>query len=254
MSITQVKLSRPAQAQLESNGFKLPAVYNSFVGNGSKFEGPLYVAGSIVYGSQVSVGAFCSIAGARLGNVSFGRYCAVGENVAIGQHEHPTNWLTVSRISYYPQMHEWQDILSREEPGRAEFQRTPFYGSDPMTRIGNDVWIGYGAYIRAGVTIGDGAIIAARAVVTKDVPAYSIVAGVPAKVVKMRFTNDVIELAERVQWWRYCLLDTQTDLSNPKVALEAIEEMAQEGRIVPYIGETLSPAKLMEQQVTAWTS
>ncbi|XQZ55787.1 CatB-related O-acetyltransferase [Paracoccus yeei] len=151
-------------------------------------------------------------------------------------------------------MHEWQDILTREEPTRAEFQKTPFYGSDPMTKIGNDVWIGYGAYIRAGVTIGDGAIIAARAVVTKDVPAYSIVAGVPAKVVKMRFTNDVIELADRVQWWRYCLLDTQTDLSNPKVALEAIEEMAQEGRIVPYIGETLSPAKLMEQQVTAWTS
>ena len=67
--------------------------------------------------------------------------------------------------------------------------------------VGNDVWIGYDATIMAGVTIGDGAIIAARAVVTKDVPAYTIVGGMPAKPIKRRFTDEVIEQLLEIQWW-----------------------------------------------------
>ncbi len=67
--------------------------------------------------------------------------------------------------------------------------------------VGNDVWIGYDATIMAGVTIGDGAIIAARAVVTKDVPAYTIVGGVPAKPIKRRFADEVIQQLLEIQWW-----------------------------------------------------
>lgn len=69
--------------------------------------------------------------------------------------------------------------------------------------VGNDVWIGYDAIIMAGVTIGDGAIIATRAVVTKDVPAYTIVGGVPAKPIKRRFTDEVIERLQRIRWWNW---------------------------------------------------
>lgn len=67
--------------------------------------------------------------------------------------------------------------------------------------IGNDVWMGYDSLIRNGVTVGDGAIIAARAVVVKDVPPYAIVAGNPAKVVKMRFDDKTIERLLRLAWW-----------------------------------------------------
>lgn len=67
--------------------------------------------------------------------------------------------------------------------------------------IGNDVWIGYEALIMAGVHIGNGAIIAARAVVTKDVPPYTIVGGVPARLIRKRFTDDTIQKMEALKWW-----------------------------------------------------
>ena len=67
--------------------------------------------------------------------------------------------------------------------------------------IGNDVWIGYEAVILSGVTVGDGAIIGARAVVTKDVPPYAIVVGVPAKIIRKRFDEDTIAKLGRLRWW-----------------------------------------------------
>ena len=76
--------------------------------------------------------------------------------------------------------------------------------------IGNDVWIGYEAVIMAGVHIGNGAIIAARAVVTKDVPPYTIVGGVPARPIRKRFDEEVIQELETLQWWELvCREDTE---------------------------------------------
>ena len=69
--------------------------------------------------------------------------------------------------------------------------------------IGNDVWIGYEAVIMAGIHIGNGAIIAARAVVTKDVPPYTIVGGVPAKEIRKRFSSDIIEQMQTLKWWNW---------------------------------------------------
>ena len=67
--------------------------------------------------------------------------------------------------------------------------------------VGNDVWIGYEAIVLAGVTIGDGAIVGSRAVVTKDVPPYTIVGGIPAKPIRKRFDDAVIEKLEALRWW-----------------------------------------------------
>lgn len=69
--------------------------------------------------------------------------------------------------------------------------------------IGNDVWIGYEAVIMAGVTIGDGAIIGTRAVVTRDVPPYAVVGGIPAKVIRQRFPDEVIDVLLKVRWWEW---------------------------------------------------
>lgn len=75
------------------------------------------------------------------------------------------------------------------------------YPSKGNTTIGNDVWIGYGATIMPGVTIGDGAIVATKSVVTKDVPPYTIVGGNPAKVIRKRFDDQVIEKLLETAWW-----------------------------------------------------
>jgi len=72
-----------------------------------------------------------------------------------------------------------------------------------ITQIGNDVWIGHGAYIAAGVTIGDGAIVAAKSVVVKDVPAFAVVAGNPAIIKKWRLAPELISPMLRCAWWRF---------------------------------------------------
>lgn len=86
-----------------------------------------------------------------------------------------------------------------------DFQRNNVLYHYPINRerlvIGNDVWIGYEAVVMAGVTIGDGAIIGARAVVTKDVPPYTIVGGVPAKPIRKRFDDETIERLLDLKWW-----------------------------------------------------
>ena len=71
------------------------------------------------------------------------------------------------------------------------------------TRIGNDVWIGEKATIMPGVTVGDGAVIAAHAVVTKDVPAYAVVGGNPARTIRMRFSDDAIRRLLEIAWWNW---------------------------------------------------
>ncbi|SCA62636.1 Probable macrolide acetyltransferase, partial [Chlamydiales bacterium SCGC AG-110-P3] len=88
--------------------------------------------------------------------------------------------------------------------------------------VGNDVWFGYSSLIKGGVTIGDGAIIAAGALVVKDVPAYSIVAGNPAKVVKMRFDDTTIERLLQIAWWNW-------DIKKINANLKLISELDIDG-------------------------
>jgi acetyltransferase-like isoleucine patch superfamily enzyme len=71
------------------------------------------------------------------------------------------------------------------------------------TTVGNDVWIGEGVFVKAGITIGDGAVIGMGAVITKDVPPYSIVAGNPARFIRFRFDNDVVEALLEMKWWNF---------------------------------------------------
>ena len=73
--------------------------------------------------------------------------------------------------------------------------------STPPCHIGNDVWIGRNAVIKDGVTVGDGAIIGTSAVVTKDVPPYAIVVGVPARIIRYRFSPEIIEALLELRWW-----------------------------------------------------
>lgn len=120
-----------------------------------------------------------------------GKFCAIARGVKFimngANHK-------MSGISTYPFQifgGGWEAV----SPAKDEL---PYKGD---TVIGNDVWIGYGALIMPGVQIGNGAIVSAGAVVSADVPAYAIVAGNPARVIRFRFTPSQIELLQTVAWW-----------------------------------------------------
>lgn len=123
-------------------------------------------------------------------NCEIGQFCSISDDVIIGGAEHPIDWVSTSPV--------FQDV--KHSGPKKRFAKLVFNGI-PRTYIGNDVWIGKRVIIKAGVRIGDGAIIGAGAVVTKDVPPYAIVAGVPARVIKFRFDEKTIEELLKTQWW-----------------------------------------------------
>ncbi|WP_437614239.1 CatB-related O-acetyltransferase [Erwinia sp. V71] len=120
-----------------------------------------------------------------------GRFCALARGVKFIMNgaNHPQSGL--STYPFWIFANGWEASL----PAASEL---PFKGD---TVVGNDVWIGYDAMIMAGVNIGNGAIVAARSVVTRDVPAYSVVGGNPAQVIKMRFTPEQIARLQALSWW-----------------------------------------------------
>lgn len=154
-------------------------------------------------GRIVSFGAFSYCRTSLIApDFSLGRYCSVALNVSLSEYEHP-----IDRISTHPfTTHAHMAELARTEFGKEVLiKRHKFL--KPAPKIGHDVWIGSGAQIKRGINIGDGAVIAARAVVTRDVPPYAVVGGVPAKIIKYRFDDKMIEKLLQLQWWRYNYCD-----------------------------------------------
>src|SRR5574344_501583 len=156
-----------------------------FFGPDVRLETPCKVSRSVNLKGTVHLGAFSDFNDARpdgyVGNVIVGRYSSIAYGVNIGMFEHPVDWLSVSTRQYN----------STLLPGVRPLKTVPFLAS-PITTIGNDVWIGVGATLIDGVTIGDGAIVGAGAVVTKDVPPYAVVGGVPARFIRYRFSEPPI--------------------------------------------------------------
>ncbi len=121
-----------------------------------------------------------------------GKFCQIASDVTFIMNG--ANHLT-DAVSTYPFAifgHGWEHAMEGKT-----------YPSRGNTIIGNDVWIGYGATIMAGVTIGDGAIIATKSVVTRDVPPYTIVGGNPAREIRKRFSPEEIERLLALQWWHW---------------------------------------------------
>lgn len=150
-----------------------------------------------------SLGAFSYIVSGYICSTDIGRYCSFGEGVQIGRQNHPIQWLSTSPFLYINN----KNILNIDAAFDKNLIETPLHTKPPIqlktTQIKNDVWIGHGAMINAGICIENGAIIAAGSVVTKDVPAYAIVGGNPAKLIRYRFPDEIITQLLEIQWWQY---------------------------------------------------
>lgn len=126
----------------------------------------------------------------RITYAEVGKFCSIAGDVIVGMGTH-----TLDKLSTSPIFTECKNGTGQKwvnETNAEPFQKV---------KVGNDVWIGTRAMIMGGVHIGNGAVVGAGAIVTKDVPPYAIVAGIPAKIIRYRFSDEMIEKLETSQWW-----------------------------------------------------
>lgn len=177
--------------------------------------------------------------------VSVGRYCSLaGEILWLGP-DHPSEWASSSAF--------W--LGGQALPGVAEYRATAGFGAPPSferayvqpTTIGHDVWIANQAAIRPGVTIGHGAVVAARALVAGDVPPYAIVGGVPARVIRFRFREALVERFLRVGWWDYAPgLFKDAPVEDPAAFLDHVEEV-----VIDQAPQKVAPATVTAADLVA---
>lgn len=164
-----------------------------------KLSGKSLVAAKIHSSSKIEAGS--SVHFSCMGRYSFcgydcsiyyaeiGSFVSIAGGVVIGAPEHPMSWVSTSPVFY-----RGRDSIKKKFSDHC-------LPNPNITLVGNDVWIGSGAVILSGVSIGDGAVIGAGSIVTKNVDPYAIVAGSPAKLIRYRFSNDIINRLLRSEWW-----------------------------------------------------
>jgi acetyltransferase-like isoleucine patch superfamily enzyme len=164
---------------------RLAAIRDSFVHPAAKIEsGSSFISSSIDRYSFC--GYDCDVYLARIG-----KFTSIASGVVIGGARHPMEWVGMS-----PAFYAGRDSIKSKF---AEHKLRPHEG----VIIGHDVWIGRSAIVLAGVTVGDGSVIGAGSVVTKDVPPYAIVAGNPARLIRYRFDENIIRKLEEIKWWNF---------------------------------------------------
>lgn len=175
--------------------------------------------------SLVTMGAF-SYTHSRLPHeISVGRYTSIAKGLKVMGDMHPHWWASTSPVFYN---HKAVANTFMKDLGK-NYAPKPFAYNPGQITIGNDVWIGENVTLGHGVTIGDGAIIASNALVTKDVRAYTVVSGLPAKKNRDRFPAETIELLLESQWWDYSPDQIAPyDVSNPESFARSIIEASSE--------------------------
>jgi acetyltransferase-like isoleucine patch superfamily enzyme len=148
--------------------------------------------GAAIFGSHVGRRSYFG-EHALVIHAEIGSYCSIAPHAIVGGGVHPVDRVSTSPFTYG----------SAAQSSPFPLPPLPDFVENPKTFIGHDVWIGYAAVILPGVSIGNGAIVAAGAVVTRDVPPYAVVAGLPARVQRFRFSPEDIAWLQQAQWWNW---------------------------------------------------
>lgn len=160
------------------------------------FEGNNVIGkGAIVSNSFVGRNSYIG-SDTNLANCRIGRFCSISTGITVAADTHPSSVFVSTSPSFFSTLKQNGQSFVKQNKFEEHLQVGDF-----NIIIGNDVWIGTNVIIKGAVTIGDGAIVAMGAIVTKDVPPYSIVGGVPAKVIKYRFEEGQIKKLMDIQWW-----------------------------------------------------
>ena len=186
----------------------------------------IYETVNIPNAEALIIGAYSYIMSARIRVKTYvGRYVSIARNVVIGEPNHPITWLSTSPIQYnHKDKWGWhqslQDFKGEMIPKK---DYAKIFGKRVV--IGNDVWIGDSVQILRGVKIDDGAIVAAGSVVTKYVPPYAIVGGVPARIIRYRFDEETIARLLKLQWWNlHPKYLSGLTFSNPMETIKILEK------------------------------
>jgi len=159
-----------------------------------------------------NIGAYTSVGRySNLTNVEIGKFCSIARNVTIGATQHYKNHLSTHAFSYIRLF----DFVKEDQKIAV------------TTRVGNDVWFGANCVVMPGVSVGDGAIIGASAVVTGDVEPYSIVVGIPAKKIGYRFEETIIQALLKIKWWNWSRdkISKNLELFRQELTLDIIENI-----------------------------
>lgn len=146
-------------------------------------------SGSNIINSHIDRYSYCGY-DCQFENVEIGSFCSISDHVFIGVAEHPLNWASTSPVFQKVRHSGPQKRFARFEVPNVK-----------RTYIGCDVWIGHGVTIKQGVRIGHGAVVGSNSLVTKDVPPYAVVGGVPSKIIKYRFDEETINRLKDSKWW-----------------------------------------------------
>ncbi|HOY86671.1 MAG TPA: CatB-related O-acetyltransferase [Methylotenera sp.] len=180
-------LFRRRQIAKRIRGFR--AHISSYATQDCQFEEYVNLhSGSCIYSSQIGRASY--ITDATLSKVITGKFCSIGQGAKIGLGRHPTNFLSTHPAFY-----------SSGDQTLLHIAKIPDFDELSPVVLGNDVWIGANSLLMSGVSVGDGAVIGAGAIVTKDIPPYAIAVGSPARVFRYRFDEKTVSMLLKLQWW-----------------------------------------------------
>ncbi len=201
------------------------------------FERPAYPFGHRLKNCTLGAFSYFNAAGRSSAYATrFGRYVQVGESCIFGPPEHPMDGFTTHPFAYtrpaeMPHMYRLPEFAALAPPATAGPSWAATHHAE--TVVGHEAYFGAGCFVRRGVTIGAGAVIGAGSVVTRDIPAFSVAVGNPARVIRLRFAEALVERLLKLQWWRYDLapFKSRLDFTQVEATLAALERGQADGSL-----------------------
>lgn len=183
--------------------------------------------GGHAFSGLCTIGSFSYTYSALPEPMSVGRYCSISNGLVILDSHHPLDLATTSTITFRPNSKLFEGLITRDQTKRYRWHPR---NRKPFPKIDHDVWIGRNVTLNLGIAIGTGAVIAAGSIVTKDVPAYAIVGGSPAKIIRMRQPLEIAQRLLAAEWWN-CDPRTLAEIGfdNPSRFLDEVEKRKAAG-------------------------